>query len=144
MARQWYRTYSALLNYTRPIYDIRNHPGDVPVGMNPFDKLNLILPKAKARLVVCPAGAISGSHRPGRRAWPPERGRCHRHHGLGRVRRQDWLGWAPSIFDTPFLTWDIERTDTSVTIPWSVIPELRNRIEVARRRHQQGAGDFLY
>ncbi len=135
MAHQWYRTCRALLNYTRLIYDHRDHPGYVPAGMNPFDKLKLSLPKA--RLVVWPAGAISAAVALADELGRPSLGDAIVTMGWLGVRRQDWLRWAPSIFDTPFLAWDTEKTDTPVTTPWSVIPELQDRIEAARRRHQQ-------
>jgi hypothetical protein len=52
------------------------------------------------------------------------------------TRRQDWLVWPANIFDTQFLVWDTEKTDAPVTIRWSAIPELHQRIEVAKIRHQ--------
>ena len=58
MAHQWYRTCRALLNYTRLVYD-RDHPGYVPAGLNPFDKLKLRLPKA--RPLVWPSEAVSAA-----------------------------------------------------------------------------------
>lgn len=47
------------------------------------------------------------------------------------------LAWPANIFDTPFLAWDTAKTDAPVTIPWSMVPPLRERIEAAKLRHQQ-------
>ncbi len=134
MAHQWYRTCRALLNYTRLVYDDRDHPGYVPAGMNPFDKLKLSLPKA--RLLVWPLEAISAAVALADELGRPSLGDAIVTMAWLGVRRQDWLAWPSNIFDTPFLAWDTEKTDAPVTIPWSVIPELRERIETAKRRHQ--------
>jgi len=135
MAHQWYRTCRALLNYTRLIYDDRDHPGYVPDGMNPFDKLKLSLPKAQ--LVVWPSDAISSAVTLADELGRPSLGDAIvTMYWLG-VRRQDWLAWPANIFNTPFLAWDTEKTDAPVTIPWSVIPELQARIEAAKLRHRQ-------
>ena len=56
MAHQWYRSCRAVLNKTRLIYDERDHPGYVPEAMNPFESLNVGLPKAK--LIVWPEAAV--------------------------------------------------------------------------------------
>lgn len=137
MAHQWYRTCRALLNYTRLIYDDRDHPGYVLAGMNPFDKLKLSLPKA--RLIVWPTGSISAAVALADELGRPSLGDAIVTMAWLGARRQDWLAWPPNIFDTPYLAWDTEKTDTPVTIPWSVIPELRDRIEAARHRHQQAS-----
>jgi hypothetical protein len=55
------------------------------------------------------------------------------------TRRQDWLAWPANIFDTQFLAWDTEKTNAPVTIPWAVVPALRQRIEAAKARHQSAA-----
>jgi hypothetical protein len=55
------------------------------------------------------------------------------------TRRQDWLAWPANICDTPYFAWDTEKTSAPVTIPWSVIPALRERIEAAEVRHQTAA-----
>ncbi len=135
LAHQWYRTCRALLNYTRLIYDDRNHPGYVPAGMNPFDKLKLSLPKAQ--LLVWPSEAISVAVALADELGRPSLGDAIvTMYWLG-VRRQDWLAWPSNIFDTAFLAWDTEKTDAPVTIPWSVIPELQARIEAAKLRHRR-------
>jgi hypothetical protein len=135
MAHQWYRTCRALLNYTRLIYDDRDHPGYVPAGMNPFDKLKLSLPKAQ--LLVWPLEAIEAAVALADELGRPSLGDAIVTMAWLGVRRQDWLAWPSNIFDTPFLAWDTEKTAAPVTIPWSVIPELQERIEAARIRHQR-------
>lgn len=134
MAHQWYRTCRALLNYTRLIYDDRDHPGYVPAGMNPFDRLKLSLPKA--HLLVWPSEAISAAVALADELGRPSLGDAIVTMAWLGVRRQDWLAWPSNIFDTPFLAWDTEKTDAPVTIPWSVIPALRQRIEAAKLRQQ--------
>jgi len=135
MAHQWYRTCRAVLNKTRLIYDERDHPGYVSQLLNPFDKLNVGLPKA--RLIVWPHEAITAMV-----ALADERGRPSLGDAMVTMmwlgaRRQDWLAWPATIFDTPYLAWDTEKTDAPVTIPWSVVPELRERIEAAKLRRQR-------
>jgi hypothetical protein len=135
MAHQWYRTCRAVLNKTRLIYNERDHVGYVPPGHNPFDSLNVGLPKA--RLIVWPKAAIDAMV-----GLADERGRPSLGDAIVAmawlgVRRQDWLAWPANIFDTAFLAWDTEKTDAPVTIPWSVIPQLRERIEAAKLRHRQ-------
>lgn len=134
-AHQWYRTSRALLNCTRLIYDDRDHPGYVPAGMNPFEKLKFSLPKA--RLLVWPHKAISAAIALADELGRPSLGDAIATMAWLGVRRQDWLAWPANIFDTPYLAWDTEKTDAPVTIPWSVVPELRARIEPARLRHQR-------
>jgi integrase len=130
-----YRTCRALFNYTRLIYDERDHPGYVPEGLNPFDKLKLSLPKAK--LVVWPQAAVSAMVALADELERPSLGDAILTMAWLGVRRQDWLAWPPHIFDTPFLAWDTEKTDAPVTIPWSIIPELKTRIEAAKLRLRQ-------
>jgi integrase len=103
--------------------------------MNPFDKLKLSLPKAK--LLVWPVEAITAAVALADELGRPSLGDAIVTMAWLGVRRQDWLAWPSNIFDTPFLAWDAEKTDAPVTIPWSVIPELRERIEAAKQRHQQ-------
>jgi integrase len=52
------------------------------------------------------------------------------------ARRQDWLAWPATIFDSPYLAWTTEKTGVSVTIPWAQVPELRERIEAAKDRQK--------
>lgn len=52
------------------------------------------------------------------------------------TRRQDWLAWPGTIFDSPYLAWTTEKTGVSVTIPWAQVPELKDRIEAAKARHK--------
>lgn len=104
-------------------------------GANPFDSLNVGLPKA--RLIVWPQSAIDAMV-----ALADELGRPSLGDAIVAMvwlgaRRQDWLAWPSNIFDTPFLAWDTEKTNAPVTIPWSVIPELRDRIEAAKIRLRQ-------
>jgi integrase len=134
MAHQWYRTCRAVLNKTRLIYDEREHPGYVPEKLNPFDKLNIGLPKAQ--LIVWPQEAIAKMVELADEFGRPSLGDAIVTMAWLGVRRQDWLAWPANIFDTPYLAWDTEKTDAPVTIPWSVIPELRERIETAKRRRQ--------
>jgi integrase len=134
MAHQWYRTGRALLNYTRLIYD-HGHPGYVPAGTNPFDKLKLSLPKAK--LLVWPAEAVTAAVALADELGRPSLGDAIVTMAWLGARRQDWLAWPSNIFDTSYLAWDTEKTNAPVTIPWSVIPELRERIEAAKLRHQR-------
>jgi len=134
MAHQLYRTCRAVLNRTRLIYDDRDHPGYVPQGLNPFDSLDIAMPKA--RFIVWPRQAIQMMV-----ALSDEMGRPSMADAIVTMawlgtRRQDWLAWPPCTFDTPYLAWETKKTDTSITIPWSEIPELRARIEAAKQRHQ--------
>lgn len=135
MAHQWYRTCRALLNYTRLIYDNRDHPGYVSAGMNPFDKLKLSLPKAK--LLVWPAEAVTTAVALADELGRPSLGDAIVTMAWLGVRRQDWLSWPSTIFDTPYLAWETEKTHAPVTIPWSVVPELAQRIEAAKLRHRR-------
>jgi integrase len=134
MAHQWYRTCRATLNKTRLIYDERDHPGYVPEKLNPFDKLNIGLPKAK--LIVWPLEAVIKMVEIADEVGRPSLGDAIVMMAWLGVRRQDWLQWPANIFDTPYLAWDTEKTDAPVTIPWSVVPELRQRIEAAKLRRQ--------
>jgi hypothetical protein len=52
------------------------------------------------------------------------------------ARRQDWRAWPANVFDSPYLDWDTEKTNAPVTVPWSMVPQLRDRIEAAKSRHQ--------
>ena len=137
MAHQIYRTTRAVLNKTRLIYDERNHPGYVPAGLNPFDRLDISLPKA--RLIVWPQEALAAMV-----ALADELGRPSLADAITTMawlgtRRQDWNAWPVTIFSTDFLAWETEKTDAPVTIPWTVIPELRRRIEAAKIRHQSAS-----
>jgi hypothetical protein len=135
MAHQWYRSCRAVLNKTRLIYDERYHPGYVTPGANPFDSLNVGLPKA--RLIVWPQTAIEAMVALADEIGRPSLGDAIVTMVWLGARRQDWLTWPSNIFDTPFLAWDTEKTNAPVTIPWSVIPELRERIEAAKARLRQ-------
>jgi len=133
MAHQWYRTCRSVLNKTRLIYDERHHPGYVPERLNPFDRLNIGLPRA--RLIVWPQEAVKAMVSLADDLGRPSLGDAILTMAWLGVRRQDWLAWPANTFDTPYLAWDTEKTDAPVTIPWSVVPELRERIEAARLRH---------
>ncbi len=135
MAHQWYRSCRAVLNKTRLIYDERGHPGYVPEAMNPFESLNVGLPKAK--LIVWPLEAVSAMVELADEVGRPSLGDAILTMSWLGVRRQDWLAWPANIFDTPYLAWNTEKTDAPVTIPWSMVPELKDRIEVAKIRHQR-------
>jgi hypothetical protein len=101
MAHQWYRTCRAMLNKTRLIYDEREHPGYVPEKMNPFDKLNIGLPKAQ--LIVWPQEAISNAVALADETGRPSLGDAIVMMAWLGVRRQDWLMWPANIFDN--LSW---------------------------------------
>jgi len=64
-------------------------------------------------------------------------------HLTSRLPCQAWLAWPANVFDTPYLAWDTEKTDAPVTIPWSVLPELRERIEAAKLRRQDVSRERL-
>lgn len=137
MAHQWYRSCRAVLNKTRLIYDERDHPGYIPEAMNPFESLNVGLPKAK--LIVWPQAAITAMVGLADELGRPSLGDAIVTMAWLGVRRQDWLAWPANAFDTPYLAWDTEKTDAPVTIPWTVVPELQARIEAAKLRHQHAA-----
>jgi hypothetical protein len=137
MAHQWYRSCRAVLNKTRLIYDEREHPGYVPEAMNPFEKLNVGLPRAK--LIVWPQEAVTAMVALADELGRPSLGDAIVTMAWLGARRQDWLAWPANAFDTPYLAWDTEKTDAPVTIPWTVIPELSARIEDAKARHQRAA-----
>jgi len=134
MAHQWYRTCRATLNKTRLIYDERDHPGYVPEKLNPFDKLNIGLPKAK--LIVWPLEAVTKMVEIADEVGRPSLGDAIVIMAWLGVRRQDWTSWPAHAFSTPYLAWDTEKTGAPVTIPWTVVPELRERIEAAKLRRQ--------
>lgn len=135
MAHQWYRSCRAVLNKTRLIYDECDHPGYVTPGANPFDSLNVGLPKA--RLIVWPQTAIDAMVALADEIGRPSLGDAIVAMAWLGARRQDWLAWPSNIFDTPFLAWDTEKTNAPVTIPWSLVPALRERIEAAKDRLRQ-------
>lgn len=135
MAHQWYRSCRAVLNKTRLVYEERHHPGYVPAAMNPFESLNVGLPKAK--LIVWPQAAITGMVELADELCRPSLGDAIVTMGWLGVRRQDWLAWPANAFDTEYLAWDTEKTDAPVTIPWTIVPELRARIEAAKLRNQR-------
>jgi integrase len=137
MAHQWYRTCRAMLNKTRLVYDERDHPGYVPEAMNPFESLNVGLPRAQ--LIVWPQEAIAAMVKLADELGRPSLGDAIVTMAWLGVRRQDWLAWPANAFDTPYLAWDTEKTDAPVTIPWTVIPDLNARIEAAKIRHQRAA-----
>jgi hypothetical protein len=137
MAHQWYRSCRAVLNKTRLVYDERDHPGYVPAAMNPFESLNIGLPKAK--LIVWPQAAVTAMVELADEIGRPSLGDAILTMAWLGVRRQDWLAWPANVFDTPYLAWDTEKTDAPVTIPWSVIPELKARIDAAKARHHRSS-----
>ncbi len=137
MAHQLYRTCRAALNSTRLIYDDADHPGLVPPLQNPFYKLDISLPKAK--LIVWPQAAVEAMVALADELGRPSMGDAIVTMAWLGTRRQDWLAWPANIFDTPYLAWETEKTKAPVTIPWSVIPQLRTRIEAAKVRHQATA-----
>jgi hypothetical protein len=137
IAHQWYRTCRAVLNKTRRVYDERDHPGYVAERLNSFDKLNIGLPRTK--LVVWPLEAVTKMVELADEAGRPSLGDAIVTMAWLGVRRQDWRAWPANIFDTPYLAWNTEKTDAPVTIPWSDVPELRERIEAAKLRRQNAS-----
>lgn len=136
-AHQWYRTVRAVFNKTQLIYDDADHPGYVPEGMNPFAKLDIEAPKAK--LIVWPVEAVTAGVAIADEMGRPSLGDAITFMYWIGTRRQDWMRWAPSIFDTPYLAWETIKTKEDVTIQWDMVPELKARIDQAKARVQASA-----
>lgn len=136
-AHQWYRTCRAMFNKTQLIYDDATHPGYVAELLNPFAKLDIEMPKAK--LIVWPVAAVEAAVAIADLAGRPSLGdaiTCM--YWLG-TRRQDWMRWPPTIFDTPYLAWETKKTKEDVTIQWDMVPALKARIDQAKARMQASA-----
>ena len=136
MRHQIYRTCRAVLNKTHLFYP-RTHPGFVSRDDNPFARLEIELPKA--RLIAWPRAAICATVAIADELGRPSLGDALLLMSWLGTRRQDWLAWPATIFDSPYLSWKSEKTGVSVTIPWTQIPELKERIEAAKVRHKSAA-----
>lgn len=136
MCHQIYRTCRAVLNKTHLLYP-RTHPGFVSRDDNPFARLEIELPKAQ--LIAWPREAIYAMVAVADELGRPSLGDALLLMSWLGTRRQDWLAFPVSIFDGPYLSWKSEKTGVSVTIPWTQIPELKDRIEAAKERHKSGA-----
>lgn len=133
MAHQLYRTCRAVLNKTHLVYP-KNHPGFVSRDDNPFARLEMALPQAP--LIVWPQEAIQAMVAIADELGRPSLGDAMLMMSYLGVRRQDWLAWPANIFDTPYLAWTTQKTNAAVTIPWTQVPQLRERIEAAKARHR--------
>lgn len=136
MAHQLYRTSRAVLNKTRLVYP-RSHPGFVSRDDNPFARLDVDSPKAS--LIVWPREAIRAMVTIADEVGRPSLGDAILLMSWLGTRRQDWLAWPANMFDSPYLAWTTEKTGVSVTIPWTQVPELWERIEAAKARHKSAA-----
>lgn len=133
MAHQLYRTCRAIFNKTHLFYP-RAHPGFVSRDDNPFARLEMALPQAP--LIVWPHAAIQAMVAIADELGRPSLGDAILMMSYLGVRRQDWLAWPGNIFDSPYLAWATEKTNAAVTIPWTQVPQLRERIEAAKARHR--------
>jgi hypothetical protein len=58
------------------------------------------------------------------------------------IRRQDWLEWP--AFDRELIAFSQEKTDVPNVLPWSLVPELVQRVAAAKeRRKASGVGAHL-
>ena len=55
------------------------------------------------------------------------------------VRRQDWLGWPADFFDRDLIAFSQEKTDPPNVLPWSIAPELVERVAAAKKRRADSA-----
>ena len=55
------------------------------------------------------------------------------------VRRQDWLEWPADVFDRDLVAFSQEKTDIPNVLPWSLVPELVQRVAAAKARRADAA-----
>lgn len=138
MGHQIYRQSRAVLGKARLIYK-KGDPGYIPKKQSPFHALDL--PTPESRLIVWSEEAVNAfvGHCDDQKA--PSFGDAALFMSWIGTRRQDWSRWPADFFDTDLIGFRPRKTrrssNAAVVIPWKIVPELRQRIEAARRRLEE-------
>jgi hypothetical protein len=133
-AHALYRVARAFLGKIRLCYDSVDHPGFVPENENPLIGLDLGIPRSP--IIIWPRGAIQAFVELADNDGQPSIGDAMIMMSWLGVRRQDWLHWPADIFDRPLIAFAQEKTDVPNVLPWSMVPELVDRVNAAKARRE--------
>jgi hypothetical protein len=136
-AHALYRTARAFFGKIRLCYPSVDHPGFVPENANPLAGLDLGLPKST--ILVWPRGAVQAFVELADDEGQPSIGDAMVMMSWLGVRRQDWLDWPADVFDRDLVAFKQEKTDTPNVLPWSIVPELVQRVAAAKARRADAA-----
>jgi hypothetical protein len=136
-AHALYRTARAFFGKIRLCYPSVDHPGFVPENANPLVGLDLGLPKST--ILVWPRGAVRAFVELADDEGQPSIGDAIVMMSWLGVRRQDWLEWPADVFDRDLVAFKQEKTDIPNVLPWSLVPELVQRVAAAKARRAVAA-----
>jgi hypothetical protein len=136
-AHALYRTARAFFGKIRLCYPSVDHPGFVPENANPLVGLDLGLPKST--ILVWPRGAVRAFVELADDDGQPSIGDAIVMMSWLGVRRQDWLEWPADVFDRDLVAFKQEKTDIPNVLPWSLVPELVQRVAAAKARRADAA-----
>lgn len=136
-AHALYRTVRAFFGQVRLVYTDVEHPGIVREHENPFTSLNLTLPKSL--ILLWPREAVDAFVMLADTEGQPSIGDAIVMMSWIGVRKQDWLHWPATIFDSDILAFAQEKTDKPLVIPWTIVTPLLERVAAARRRRAEQA-----
>lgn len=138
MGHQIYRQTRAVFGKMRLIHK-KSHANHVPKGSNPWAALDLTTPDS--RLIVWSEEAVTAFVTHCDDNGAPSFGDAALFMSWIGTRRQDWSRWPRDFFDRDLVGFRPTKTrrssNVSVVIPWTLVPELRTRIEAARDRLEE-------
>jgi hypothetical protein len=136
-AHSLYRTVRAFFGKIRLCYDSVDHPGYVPVHLNPLKQLDLELPRTS--ILVWTREAVQAFVALADELGQPSIGDAVAMMSWLGVRRQDWLTWPADFFDHDLIAFRQAKTHLPNVLPWSLVPELVERVRAAKARRTADA-----
>lgn len=135
LGHQVYRQSRAVFGKTRRLYP-RTHPGHIPKAENPFAALDIETPGSQ--LIVWTADIVAKFVAHCDAQGQPSMGTAALFMSWIGTRRNDWSKWPLDFFDRDVVGFRPRKTRRSsnkaVVIPWTLVPELRQRIEAEKKR----------